>query len=109
MQLDLHEANKKLQSSQSNSHDNTGAMRKQLEDEKKNIEDMKKHLDEQRKNFDSKRKEVEEKEKELNELDRQLKKRKEQMDQLEASLKKVCVDFRLLKHLKFFINMFAPY
>lgn len=39
--------------------------------------------------MENKRKEVEEKEKALAELDRQLKKRKEQMDQMEASLRKV--------------------
>lgn len=38
---------------------------------------------------ENKRKDVEEKEKSLMELDRQLKKRKEQMDQMEASLRKV--------------------
>lgn len=39
--------------------------------------------------MENKRKDVEEKEKSLAELDRQLKKRKEQMDQMEASLRKV--------------------
>lgn len=48
---------------------------------------------------EARRKDVEEKEKALAEVDRQLKKRKEQMDQMEASLRKVCIDWLLLSEL----------
>lgn len=46
--------------------------------------------------MENKRKDVEEKEKALTELDRQLKKRKEQMDQMEASLRKVSLKYLTL-------------
>lgn len=53
---------------------------------------------------ENKRKDVEEKERSLTELDKQLKKRKEQMDQMEASLRKVIQNFTKFKIFIIFEN-----
>lgn len=103
--MDLHEANKKLQSMQQNNVPKPAddqqkkqqmehqakqieETKKQIENQIKTIENERKLLEDQRKAVENKRKEVEEKEKKLAEFDQQLKKRKEQMDQLEKSLQK---------------------
>lgn len=91
-QLDLHEANKKLQAvgaQNAKAGDDSAQARRQIQEEFKKLEDARKQFDEQRRTVENKRKDIEEREKALAELDRQLKKRKEQMDQMEASLRKV--------------------
>lgn len=91
-QLDLREANKKLQAAgaqNAKAGEDTAHAKKQLQEEFKKLDDARRQFEEQRRTVENKRKDVEEKEKALAELDRQLKKRKEQMDQMEASLRKV--------------------
>lgn len=88
--MDLHEANKKLQAAgQQKPGEDMSAIKKQLEDQRKHIEDQSRQVDEQRKNVDSKFKQINERERALQELDKQLQRRKDQIDHLEASLKKV--------------------
>lgn len=57
--------------------------------------------------MENKRKDVEEKEKALAELDRQLKKRKEQMDQMEASLRKVSLKYIMLNNIQDIFSGFS--
>lgn len=96
MQMDLLEANKKLQSTavgQAKAGEDTNALRRQMEEQRKQLDEQARQVDEHRKNADSKLKQVNEKEKALLEMEKQLQKRKEQMDNLEASLKKVSLQF----------------
>lgn len=85
--MDLQEATKKV--GQQRPGEDLGPQKRQLEEQRRHIEDQAKKMEEQRKIVDSKVKQVEEKERQFVEIDKQLKKRREQMDQLEASLQKV--------------------
>lgn len=73
--------------------EDVSAQKKQLDDDRKRFEEHRRQVEEQKKAVDIKQRQIEEKERALADLDRQLKKRKEQMDQLEISLQKVCIRY----------------
>jgi len=81
-QLDLYDANQKLQSGGVQNDAEVSAQRKQLEEQRRRLE-------EHRKQLDGKVKQLEEKEKALADIDQKLKKRKDRIDQMEAQMQKV--------------------
>lgn len=81
-QVDLHEANKKLQAGATKAGIDTTQERRQLEEQKRQME-------ERAKSVDQKARTIEEKERTLQSLDQDLKKRKAKMDQLEQQLQRV--------------------
>lgn len=81
--MELMEVSKKM-------HNNV-APQKQNEEiiaQKKQLDEQRRQFEEQRKTVDSKHKQMLEKEKHINEMDQDLRRRKDQMDKLEAQLKK---------------------
>lgn len=90
MQLDLHEANKKIQQvSAAKPGEDMSAIKRQLDEQSKKIDEQSRQVEDQRRSVDNKLKQINEREKGLQELDKQLQRRKDQLDQLEMSLKKV--------------------
>lgn len=89
MQVDLHEANKKLQAGAAKAGADTMQERKQMEDQRRQLEEQRRQMDERAKSVDQKARTTEEKERTLQNLDQDLKKRKARMDQLEQQLQKV--------------------
>lgn len=90
-QVDLHEANKKLQAGGAKPGVDTSQERKQLEEQKRQLEEQRKQIEERARISDSKLRTAEEKERALQALDQDLKKRKAKMDQLEQQLQKVYI------------------
>lgn len=106
-QLELHEATKKLQMAPQRPTEDLSAQKKQLDDERRKMEESRRQMEEQRKTVDNKQKLIEEKERQLADLDKYLQKQKQQMDQLQASLQKVCLYFLLLRWCNWiFVNTF---
>jgi uncharacterized protein (DUF3084 family) len=91
MQVDLHEANKKLQAGAARAGADTMQERKQLDEQKRQIEEQRRQTEDRAKSVDQKGRTLEEKERMLQNLDQDLKKRKARMDQLEQQLQKVSV------------------
>lgn len=89
MQVDLHEANKKLQAGAAKVGADTTQERKQLEEHRRQLDEQRRQMDERAKSVDQKARTIEEKERTLQNLDQDLKKRKARMDQLEQQLQKV--------------------
>lgn len=100
IQVDLHEANKKLQAGAQKAGADTSQERKQLDDQRRQIDEQRKQLEERIRAIDQKSRSVEEKEKALQNLDQDLKKRKARMDQLEQQLQRVS-----LLHSSYRINI----
>lgn len=94
MQVDLHEANKKLQAGAAKAGTDTTQERK-LEDQRRQLEEQRRQIEERAKSIDQKARTIEEKERMLQNLDQELKKRKARMDQLEQQLQKVNIFFAL--------------
>lgn len=90
-QVDLHEANKKLQAGAAKAGADTIQERKQMDEQKRQLEDQRRQVEERAKSIDQKARTTEEKERMLQNLDQDLKKRKARMDQLEQQLQKVIV------------------
>lgn len=89
MQVDLHEANKKLQAGAAKAGADTMQERKQMEEQRRQLDEQRRQTDDRAKNVDQKARMTEEKERALQNLDQELKKRKARMDQLEQQLQKV--------------------
>lgn len=89
MQVDLHEANKKLQAGAAKAGADTIQERKQMEEQRRQMEEQRRQTEERAKSVDQKARAIEEKERTLQSLDQDLKKRKARMDQLEQQLQKV--------------------
>lgn len=88
MQVDLHEATKKLQAGAGKPGTDTQE-RRQLEEQRRQLEDQRRQMEERAKSVDQKARTIEEKERTLQSLDQDLKKRKAKMDQLEQQLQRV--------------------
>lgn len=88
-QVDLHEANKKLQAGAAKAGIDTTQERRQLEEQKRQLEEQRRQTEERAKSVDQKARTIEEKERTLQSLDQDLKKRKAKMDQLEQQLQRV--------------------
>lgn len=88
-QVDLHEANKKLQAGAAKAGIDTTQERRQLEEQKRQVEEQRRQTEERAKSVDQKARTIEEKERTLQSLDQDLKKRKAKMDQLEQQLQRV--------------------
>lgn len=105
MQVDLHEANKKLQAGAAKAGADTIQERKQLEDQKRLLDDQRRQTEERAKSVDQKARTVEEKERTLQTQEQELRKRKVKMDQLEQQLQKVIYiehdlhSFELFRHV----------
>lgn len=93
MQVDLHEANKKLQAGAAKAGADTMQERKQMEEQRRQLDEQRRQTDDRAKNVDQKARMTEEKERALQNLDQELKKRKARMDQLEQQLQKVIALF----------------
>lgn len=91
MQVDLHEANKKLQVGAAKAGADSIQERKQLDEQRRQLDEQRRQMDERAKSVDQKARTTEEKERTLQNLDQDLKKRKARMDQLEQQLQKVTV------------------
>lgn len=91
MQVDLHEANKKLQAGAAKAGADTTQERKQLEDQRRQLDEQRRQTDDRAKSVEQKARTIEEKERMLQNLDQDLKKRKARMDQLEQQLQKVII------------------
>lgn len=89
VQVDLHEANKKLQAGAAKVGADTMQERKQMEEQRRQWEEQRRQTEERAKSVDQKARAIEEKERMLQSLDQDLKKRKARMDQLEQQLQKV--------------------
>ena len=88
-QVDLHEANKKIQAGGAKPGVDTSHERKQLDDMRRQLEEQRKQTEERARTSDNRLKAAEEKERMLQGLDQELKKRKAKMDQLEQQLQRV--------------------
>lgn len=93
MQVDLHEANKKLQAGAAKAGADTMQERKQMEEQRRQLDEQRRQMDDRAKSVDQKSRMTEEKERALQNLDQELKKRKARMDQLEQQLQKVIALF----------------
>lgn len=89
MQVDLHEANRKLQAGAAKTGTDTTQERRHLEEQRRQLEDQRRQTEERVKSVDQKARTLEEKERALQSLDQDLKKRKAKMDQLEQQLQRV--------------------
>lgn len=95
-QVDLHEANKKLQAGGGKPGVDTSQERKQLDDQRRQLEEHRKQVEERARGAESRLKAVEEKERMLQGLDQELKKRKAKMDQLEQQLQRVKIYWKTI-------------
>ena len=93
MQVDLHEANRKLHAGAAKTGTDTTQERRHLEEQRRQLEDQRRQTEERVKSVDQKARTLEEKERTLQSLDQDLKKRKAKMDQLEQQLQRVGAPF----------------
>lgn len=92
-QMELHQAK---QHAAATTGENT-TRQKQLQDEMKRLEEKKKQIDDHKKAVDQKAKQIEERERQVAEFNEQLQKQKQMLDQLQASLERVCCNKRTFR------------
>lgn len=107
LQVDLHEANKRLKAGAAKAGADSSQEKKVLEEQRRQLEEQRRQMEERAKTVDQKSRTIEEKERTLQSLDQDLKKRKAKMDQLEQQLQRVNVLTSPLFFSSFFLSFLS--